>query len=62
MGITVVGSSPERTKELQGIANKLMSKNNYSTHAIMHYLGMHKNVSASLYEDNGALTMHCKDR
>lgn len=56
MEITIVDESNVQDGRLQMQVNAMV-KNGYSAHAIMHRLGEKENVSISLYQNEGKMTM-----
>lgn len=62
MGVTIVSNelSEDEIKEIQSITDSLQNEKDYSLYAIMHYLGMEKKLSISLYLDEGKCMMNCR--
>ena len=63
MGLVTIVSdelSKEEVQNLQEETNNLIDEHNYNTHAIMHHFGLKKNISVSLYSENGQIMMNCR--
>lgn len=62
MGITIVSDKlkKEEVKRLQEEANELVSKNNYSAHAIQYHFGMYEKLSVSVVSaSEEKITLNC---
>lgn len=62
MGITIVSDKlkKEEVKRLQKEANELVTKNNYSAHAIQYHFGMYEKLSVSVVcASNNEIILNC---
>lgn len=60
--VTIVSDelSKERVEQLQEKVTKLEEENNYSAHAIQHYLGYYENLRVSLACEKRNIIMNCR--